>query len=168
LGVVSTPAHISDIEGGLGVGLITSGLRGMNGPGNSRWLGNISYVPRIRYSIKARLTSRTSDELHLVVQLSGLSCPLLTGLCTTVGSCSRSSRMDSRSTLRSAGMVKQANFNKPLQATYGCVEEHGLQFFGSARCRHTQSARETRHVTASVLNSQLSGSPIDNTYPFVC
>jgi hypothetical protein len=29
--------------------------------------------------VKARLTSRTSDELHLVAQLSGLSCPLLTG-----------------------------------------------------------------------------------------
>jgi hypothetical protein len=28
-------------------------------------------------ALKARLTSRTSDELHLVAQLSGLSCPFL-------------------------------------------------------------------------------------------
>jgi hypothetical protein len=103
--------------------------------------------------LKARLTSRTPDELHLVTKLSGLYAPFLLDFARGRGHAGVFKNGQSiYLAVRRYGETKRISII-PLQATYGASRSTACSSSGSARCRHMQSAGETRQVTASVLNS---------------
>jgi hypothetical protein len=73
--------------------------------------GSTSLAPGTQRSLS--LLARTSSTSYRCLANPALLTrySLCCSICTTAGSCSRSSRMDSRSARRSAGTVRQANFN---------------------------------------------------------